>query len=109
MSQPADGFVSEPIQPVVGTIDAAALATGGPGLPSEFVWRGKPLAIVAVRRSWRETGPCRNGSGEAYVRKHWFEVETAEGDRATLYFERQGRSPGTKKRWWLYTIGAAKP
>ena len=34
-------FVSEAIQPVVGTTDTAGMARGGPGLPRRFVWRGE--------------------------------------------------------------------
>lgn len=95
-------FVSEPIRPVIETADAAAMATGEPGLPREFVWRGAPLAIARVLRSWRETGPCSHGSPEVYVRKHWYEVETASGRKARLYFDRQPRRRGD--RWWLFSI-----
>jgi len=34
-------FVSESIKPVIATADTGAMATGGPGLPHEFTWRGK--------------------------------------------------------------------
>ena len=97
-------FVSEPIKPVVSTADPRAMAAGGPGLPREFVWRGEPLGIVAVLRTWRETGPCTHGSSESYVRKHWFEVQTTGNRRARIYFERQARGRDRTKRWWLYSI-----
>ena len=101
---PTDTFVSEPIKPVASTADANAMATGGPGLPSEFTWRGEQLQVVAVIRAWRETGPCQHSRTESYVRKHWFEVETAAGQRAKIYFERRARGSDRKRRWWLYTI-----
>ncbi len=101
-------FVSESIKPVVGTADTSAMATGSPGLPGEFVWRDGTLGIAAVIRAWRETGSCRHGSSEAYVRKHWFEVETTTGKRAQIYFERQARGRNRKKRWWLFTIEDAE-
>lgn len=63
-------FVSESIKPVVATADTNAMATGGPGLSHEFIWRGKVLCIAAVLRTWHDTGSCRNGSPESYVRKH---------------------------------------
>ncbi len=97
-------FVSESIKPVVATADAKAMAVGGPGLPSEFVWRGDTLAIAYVLRNWRETGPCKHGSSESYVRKHWFEVETTSKQRARIYFERQARGRNRIKRWWLFSI-----
>ncbi len=97
-------FVSESIKPVVATADVKAMATGGPALPREFVWRGEPLSIASVVRTWRETGPCRHGSAEAYVRKHWFEVETTTGRRAKIYFERQARGRKLTRRWWLFGI-----
>ena len=99
-------FVSESLQPLVATADPAAMADGGPGLPKEFRWRGRTLEVAGLLRSWRETGRCRHGSGEMYVRKHWFEVVTSERETLKIYFERQprGRRRG-EPRWWLYTIG----
>ena len=97
-------LVSEPIKPVVSTIDPKAMAAGSPGLPREFVWRGEPLGIAAVLRIWRETGPCTHGSSESYVRKHWFEVRTTGTRRARIYFERQPRGRERTKRWWLFSI-----
>jgi phosphoribosylglycinamide formyltransferase-1 len=97
-------FVSERIRPVVATIDSRAMATGGPGLPREFTWRGKPLVIAQVLKAWRETGPCTSGSAEAYVRKHWFEVETSDGRKARIYFDRQARDRDRTARWWLFSM-----
>ena len=93
-------FVSEPIKPVVATADTSRMAAGEPGLPREFVWRGETVAIAEVIRSWKDTGPCTHGSGERYVRKHWYEVRTEAGQRMKIYFERQSRS---RQRWWLFT------
>jgi phosphoribosylglycinamide formyltransferase-1 len=97
-------FVSEAIQPVVETIDTTHMAPGAPGLPQQFRWKRQTISIVNVLKAWHETGPCRNGSEEAYVRKHWFEVETASGPRMKIYFERQPRSGRSKSRWWLFSI-----
>lgn len=97
-------FVSEAIEPVVATADTGAMAAGGPGLPREFVWRGRTLGIAAVLGTRRETGRCRHGSSEAYVRKHWFDVRTACGRRASIYFERQPRGRKRTERWWLHSI-----
>jgi len=97
-------FVSEAIVPVVETADTSAMALGEPGLPREFVWRNEPLKIAGVVRSWRETGPCRHGSPESYVRKHWYEVETVDGRTARIYFDRQPRGGRTGRRWWLFSI-----
>lgn len=104
----AEEFVSEAIQPVFETIHTAPLSTGGPGLPQEFRWGQQTIRIASVLRTWRDTGPCRHGSGERYVRKHWFEVLTDEGDTMKIYFERQSRSSGNKNRWWLFTIDRSK-
>ena len=102
-------FVSETIKPVAATCDTAAMAAGGPGLPRQFVWRGNAVEVTAVIAAWRETGPCRHGSPERYVRKHWFEVETTAG-RMKIYFERQPRRGKTRRtdRWRLFSIGAAE-
>ena len=97
-------FVSEAIQPVVETIDTTHMAPGAPGLPQQFRWKRQTINIVNVLKAWHAIGPCRNGSGETYVRKHWFEVETASGPRMKIYFERQARSGRSKSRWWLFSV-----
>ena len=102
-------FVSEPIEPVAGTFDASAMALGEPGLPGRFVWRGGEHVVAEVVERWKESGPCSHGSGELYLRKHWYRIRTTEGREMTLYFERQPGRRGGKAaaRWWLYTIDAA--
>ena len=97
-------FISESIKPVNATTDTTAMATGGPGLPQEFTWRDKTLKITKVLDSWHETGPCTHGSGERYVRKHWFEVETSLHQKAKIYFERKPRGKKLTERWWLFSI-----
>lgn len=97
-------FVSEAIHPVTGTADTAAMSIGEPGLPTEFVWRGRTMAVTSVLRTWRETGRCRHGSPEMYVRKHWYEVATASGTTMKLYFDRQPRGGRKSPRWWLFSI-----
>ena len=73
-------FVGTAIQPVAGTLDASRMSAGEPGLPRQFRWGQRTVTIVQVLRSWRETGPCHHGSGETYVRKHWYEVLTDSGE-----------------------------
>ena len=98
-------FVSESIQPVAGTFDAAGMTRGEPGVPGRFVWREQEYAIADVLEAWKETGPCKSGGPEQYLRKHWFKVRTDEGLEMTVYFERQARTKRqSKQRWWLYTI-----
>ena len=101
----SEEFVSEPITPVAGTFDAAGMTRGEPGLPERFMWREQEYTVADVLETWKETGPCKSGSAEQYLRKHWFKVRTDDGLEMTLYFERQARNKGqSKKRWWLYTI-----
>ena len=97
-------FIGASIQPVEGTIDPTRMSAGEPGLPREFRWQARTFRIERVLQTWRETGPCHHGSGEKYLRKHWFEVVTEAGETMKIYFERQPR-PGRKSgRWRLYTI-----
>lgn len=99
-----DRFLSEPLEPVVALADTARMATGEPGLPARFRWRGRTLEVAGLLRSWRDTGPCRHGSGERYVRRHWYEVVTPDQTTLKIYFERSPR-PGAKgPRWWLYSM-----
>ncbi len=100
----AEEFVGAAIQPVEGTIDAAHMSAGEPGLPRQFRRGPETIHVAQVLKTWRETGPCHHGSGETYVRKHWFEVLTDSGDKLKIYFERQPRARGKKNRWWLFTI-----
>ena len=50
-------FVSEPITPLAGTFDAGAMASGMPGLPSGFEWRGKSFQLVGRLESWKQSAP----------------------------------------------------
>jgi hypothetical protein len=103
-------FVSEPIEPVAGTFDTTGMTRGEPGLPQRFVWRDTEYTVAQVLEVWKEDSPCRHGSGEMYLRKHWFKVATEQGPIMTLYFERQARSrPQRKTRWWLFTIERERP
>lgn len=103
----AEQFIGEAIQPVGETMDAARMSRGEPGLPRQFQWRSRTIQIARVLKTWRETGPCHHGSGEAYARRHWFELLTDSGDVLNIYFERQPRSRGGKRRWWLFTLEPA--
>ncbi len=98
-------FVSEPVQPAEGTFDPTAMTRGEPGLPRQFTWRDEEYTVADVLEAWKEDGPCKSGSSEMYLRKHWFRVATEQGVEMTLYFQRQPRSKRqSKTRWWLYTV-----
>jgi len=85
-------FVGEPITPKNQTFDVSSMAAGKPGLPGTFLWEGKSYSVAEVLEEWKEAGDCRHGSGERYVRKHWFRIRTAEDLEMKIYFERQARS-----------------
>jgi len=98
-------FIGEAIEPIGGPVDLAAMARGGPGLPSAFTWRGGEYSVSAVLETWKTTGDCRSGSAEQYIRKHWFRIRTTDGTEMRIYFERQARSSRERKRrWWLYAL-----
>lgn len=102
--EPAAGetFVSEAVVPKPGTFDAAAMSRGEPGVPRAFTWRGRQFEVAAVLSTWKTSTRER---GEMYLRRHWFEVRAATGERLTLYCERQTKTPGRPKaRWWLYKM-----
>jgi hypothetical protein len=101
----SEEFVGEAIKPVAGTFDPAGMTRGEPGLPQRFVWRDQEYTLAAVLQAWKEDGPCRQGSSEQYLRKHWFKILTEQGPQMTIFFERQaGSQRQSKARWWLYTI-----
>jgi phosphoribosylglycinamide formyltransferase-1 len=102
-------FISERIQPDPESFDARGTAFGEPALPLRFSWRGKTVEVEEILDTWKDTGPCSHGSGEKYVRKHWFRVRTTEGEEMRIYFDRQARSKrDLKARWWLYTHSPSK-
>jgi len=99
----SERLISEAIKPITETADTSRMAIGEPGLPREFVWRDQTVTVRAVLRSWWETGKCRHGSPEMYVRKHWYEVVTVSDGTMKIYFDRQGRGRGGA-RWWLFSV-----
>lgn len=110
LSTMTERFVSEAMQPVTATADTARMAAGEPGLPRQFVWRGRQIEVRALVRSWRETGPCHHGSDEQYARRHWYEVLTTDGLRMKLYFDRQPRAGGrARSRWWVFSVAERSP
>lgn len=99
-------FVGEPIIPEVGSFSVSAMANGCPGLPRRFSWQGRSYPVIEVLEVWKESGDCRHGSGERYVRKHWFRIRTTGDLEMKIYFERQARS-SKGSRWRLHTTRSA--
>lgn len=97
-------FISEAIIPVSGSFDTSGMAVGEPGLPARFTWRGSEYEVARVIDKWKTTGACRHGSGEQYVRKHWFRLLLTDGTEMEIYFDRQARSRQKNQRWWLAAI-----
>ena len=59
----------------------------------------RPLHVIAM------SGRAVEAAGDVDVRRHYYEVETASGERMTIYFDRNPTGGGRRKqRWWLYTI-----
>lgn len=99
-------FISEPITPAPGTADARAMGRGEPGLPTRFTWRDTEYTVAEVinvsKSSSRE-----GGTGDLYLRRHWYTIRTTSGDIMTLYCERQARDrQRAKSRWFLYTLSS---
>ena len=101
-------FVGDGITPENQSFSLSRMAMGKPGLPRTFSWKGRKYAVLEVLEEWKESGDCRHGSGERYVRKHWFRVRTTGDLEMRIYFERQGRSSGGS-RWRLYSIQNTEP
>lgn len=96
-------FISEPITPRPGTFDRNAMARGEPGLPTGFTWRGESYTIAQVQTVWTTSSP-EGGSGEMYLRRHWWQVLTTSGEVMKIYCQRQAKSRNAKARWFLYTV-----
>jgi hypothetical protein len=102
----SEHFISERIVPDSTSFDTSAPAIGEPALPMRFTWRKRNIAVRHVISHWKEHDPDRtHGSGQLYLRRHWFEVEVDDGSIMKLYFQRQpGAGRSAKARWWLYSI-----
>ena len=87
-------FVSEPLVPLAGTFDLAAMSRAEPGLPGVFTWRGTQYVVARLLSAWKTSGVAM---GEVYLRRHWYEIETTSGVRMTVYCERQARKPTAGK------------
>ncbi len=98
-------FVSEELKPIAATGDTRGMARGEPGLPKQFKWRDQEYHLLGVLQQWKSSGPCRNGSDEIYLRRHWYKILVEPHAVMTVYFERQSIHPKRPKaRWWLYSI-----
>ena len=97
-------LISEQLKPMLDqTVHAVVI--GAPLLPAKFLWRKNEYEIREVLEMWKESGSCTHGSGERYVRKHWFRIRTTSGDEMKIYFERKARSARqVKRRWWIYSL-----
>ncbi|HEY1978111.1 MAG TPA: DUF6504 family protein [Candidatus Baltobacteraceae bacterium] len=91
-------FVSAPLTPIGDGFITAADASAPP-VPSTFGWKEGELHIASVLRSWRST---KDDRGDTYLKRHWFELQTAEGSRIEAYYDREARKGSS--HWWLYTI-----
>jgi hypothetical protein len=97
-------FIGEELHPVAGEGDALAMSRGEPGLPRRFLWRGREYRVIGVIETWKTSGPCRNGSGEMYLRKHWYRIRVEPVAVLTVYCDRQARDrERPKARWWVFS------
>lgn len=94
-------FVSERIVPEFGSFDIAGLARGEPSVPRAFAWRDSRFEVARITGTKRATGEDR---GDVYVRRHYYDVETSDALRMSLYFERNPSDRHRRKAWWLYTV-----
>jgi phosphoribosylglycinamide formyltransferase-1 len=98
-------FICQELTPVAGLADAAMMARGQPGLPRRFTWRNVQYEIVGVIETWKTQGPCRHGSGEMYLRRHWYKIQVNPRLVMTVYCDRQAKNRRKpKSRWWVYTV-----
>lgn len=76
------------------------MSHGEPSVPAAFIWREQRFDVARVLATRRGMGQDR---GDTYLRRHYYDIETADAVRMTLYFERNPSDRSKRKRWWLYT------
>ena len=47
--------------------------------------------------------------GDSYVRRHYYDIETTDALRMSLYFERNPSDRSKRKVWWIYTVTLPEP
>jgi RimJ/RimL family protein N-acetyltransferase len=99
-------FISERIVPDTGMFDVATMSRGEPSLPTSFRWREQRYHVARTLSTHRQMGEDR---GDKYVRRHYYDIETTDALRMSLYFERNPSSPSKRKEWWLYTLTLPDP
>lgn len=106
---PREKLVSEALEPLFDEGGAdTPMHAGEPLVPGAFRWRGDRYPVIHILEAGRGLGPCTHGSGELYVRRHWYRIETRDSVVLRVYFERRPRSGGkSAKRWWLYSVEGA--
>lgn len=93
-------FVSRPLEAAADGFVTPASGSQPP-IPRVFRWDERTLVVTAVLRSWRSTKEDR---GDRYLKRHWFELETACGLRLEVYYDRDARRGVSP--WWIYTVQA---
>jgi RimJ/RimL family protein N-acetyltransferase len=99
-------FISERVAPDAGAFDIATMSRGEPSLPKTFTWREQRYHVARTLATHRQMGEDR---GDHYVRRHYYDIETTDALRMTLYFERNPSSRSNRKEWWLYTLTLPDP
>ena len=108
MADSDEQFVSDPLIPAPGSFDASAMARGEPGLPAQFTWRGQMYQVDEVLEQWTSSTP-EGGSGELYLRRHWWQLRTSSGHVMKIYCQRQAKNKTDRKqRWFVYTVRAPR-
>ncbi len=103
-----DTFICEELIPVAGTGSSVMMSRGEPGLPQRFIWRDVQYEVVGVIETWKTQGPCRHGSGEMYLRRHWYKIQVSPRTIMTVYCDRQAKNRRKpKSRWWVYIVEQA--
>lgn len=91
-------FVSRPIKPEGSQF--LSMPTGNePPVPHAFLWENRTLQVARVIRTWRSSKIDR---GDSYLKRHWFELTTADGATIEVYYDREARRGAPQ--WWLYAI-----
>jgi hypothetical protein len=93
---------------ITGAFDAVAMGRGEPGLPQAFTWRGQSYRIAQVLDKRKESSR-EGGTGNLYLRRHYYRLRMSDGSTWTIYFTRQKPKSGSpKQRWFLYTVEQQK-
>ncbi len=99
MPSPSPVTIMESIAPEPGSWSVRQMASGEPGVPLRFTWRGRLYEVTRILATRRELEPSPEGRvKERYVKRHVVQVLVSSGEHMWLS---GSRGTGARAPRWV--------